>query len=132
MPNKNNLLSLIIFEGEFSKVHYALSVAATSAAAGKQTILFFAGDACICLTKDAGWKQLKSSNRNKHYVKLGLPGFEEMLKACIELSTRFMVCEMGLSLLKINKQLLRNDINIYEGGLFTFLEDSSNGQIIFI
>ena len=43
-----------------------------------------------------------------------------------------MVCEMGLSLLKIDKQLLRNDINIYEGGLFTFLEDSSNGQIIFI
>ena len=132
MQKKSKALSIIIFEGEFSKVHYALSIGATSAAAGKETILFFAGTACISLKKNLGWKLLQNSNINSDYIKQGLPDFEEMLQACIDLPIRFMVCEMGLNLLKINKQLLRNDINIAEGGLFTFLEDSSKGQIIFV
>tara|TARA_B100001123_G_C15176463_1_gene973538 strand:+ start:526 stop:924 length:399 start_codon:yes stop_codon:yes gene_type:complete len=132
MQNKNNSLSLIVFEGEFTRVHYALSIAAVSAAADKKTVLFFAGNACVCLTKNLGWKNLKNSNKNLDYINLGQPDFEQILKSCIDLSVSFMICEMGLSLLKIKKNLLRNDVNISEGGLFTFLQDSSKGQIIFI
>ncbi len=45
-PNK---LSIIVYSGQFDKVHYALVMASAAAAVGRPVTMFFTMDACIAL-----------------------------------------------------------------------------------
>ena len=63
----------------------------------------------------------------------GVAGFEELLESCAALGVRFLVCEMGLRAMDLKAAALREDLQLGEGGLVTFLTDASrDGAMLFV
>ena len=58
----------------------------------------------------------------------GVGDFETLLQACIELGARFIVCEMGLRSLDIDRASLRTDIPFTVAGIVTLLEETKPGM----
>lgn len=139
---KMEKLSLIVFTGNYDKLHYALATASAALTVNISTTLFFTMDAVKALTKDRfgfGWHYLNSNasisgkERDHELSKLGVAGFEELLAACRDLGAIFMICEMGLRSQSIQQSHLRQDLSYKQGGLVTFLsEETLGGQIVFI
>ena len=137
-------LSVVVFCGEFEKVHYALAMASAAVAVNRPATLFFTMDAIHGLRKAGadgkpGWSVLKcgdgtaAGERDREYARRGVATFEELLSACAELGVTFMVCEMGLRATGLSASELRDDIDIAEGGTVTFLNDASaDGSVVFI
>ena len=73
------------------------------------------------------------ARRDAQYGEHKVATFEELLEACVSMKVRFLVCEMGLRVLDIDRSDLRDDVPVEEGGIVTFLTDaSSDGAVIFI
>jgi len=138
-------LSLIVFSGTFEKVHYALVLAASAAAIGRPATLFFTMDACRALLKPgkdgaAAWRHLplesgtgEGGTVDDGYAAKGVATFEELLMACVEMNIQFMVCEMGLRAMGLDRAALRDDVPLQDGGVVTFLNDaSSDGAMMFV
>ena len=58
----------------------------------------------------------------------GVGDFETLLQACIELGARFIVCEMGLRSLAIDRTQLRTDVPFTVAGIVTLLEETRPGM----
>jgi peroxiredoxin family protein len=137
-------LSIIVFSGNYDRVHYALAAAAAAAAVNRPVTLFFTMAGLRALTRpDAGqpgWAALLPDEngqpplvRDLLYTENGIGGFEELLGACTELGVEFMVCEMGLRATGLARMDLREEIPVKEGGLVTFLAGASkDGVTLFI
>jgi len=132
-------LSVIVFSGDFDRVHYALAMAAAAAAVDTPATLFFTMGALRALRRaDAGgtpgWAALPgAAARDAELVARGVAGFETLYAACAALGVRFMVCEMGLAAEGLRRADLRDDAPIEEGGLVTFLADASaSGAVVFV
>jgi peroxiredoxin family protein len=137
--NAPDKLSLVVFSGDFERVHYALVLAAGAIASNKPVTLFFTMGAAKALMKEQGWTRLPSSEASsasamdKLFAERGIGTFEELLAACETLGVVFMVCEMGLKALGLDAADLRGDITIKPGGVVTFLADASkDGTMMFI
>ena len=139
-------LSVVVFSGEFDKVHYALVMASGAQASNRETTLFFTMGACHALLKkdERGaypWREMELSNqggggnggaRDDQFKGLGVGAFEELLSACVDMGVKFMVCEMGLRAEGLTRADLRDDVPFEEGGVVTFLNDASkDGSILF-
>ena len=130
-------LSIVVFSGDFDRVHYALAMAASAAALGTAATLLFTGAAVRALAADvegeAGWRALHAGDGraagqvDADYRGRGIAGFEELLAACAELGVRLIACEMGMRVGSLDRSALRADIAIQEAGLATFLADASAG-----
>ena len=137
MSSDRGGLSLVVFSGEFDRVHYALAMAASAAALGKPATLLFTGSALRALVADvdgeAGWRSLHSGDGRSggqtdgDYRARGVAGFEELLSACAELGVRLIACEMGMRVAGLDRGMLRTDVAVEEAGLATFLADASAG-----
>jgi peroxiredoxin family protein len=133
----NDSLSIVVFSGDFDRVHYALAMAASAAALGKAATLLVTGGAVRALAADtdgeAGWRALHAGDgrtagqADAEYRARGVAGFEELLAACAELGVRLIACEMGMRLAGLDRAALRGDVAIEEAGLATFLADASAG-----
>ena len=138
-------ISIVVFSGDFNKIHYALAMAGAAAAIDIPATLLFTMEATRALmaSQENAWQSLPAEG----IIKTGATGiemdkflrehkvasFEELLQACVSLDVKFMVCEMGLKAMKIDSKALRGDIPIKTGGLVTFFNDaSSNGQMMII
>ena len=141
----NEKLSIIVYDGHFDKVHYALVMASGAAAIGREVTLFFTMLASQALLKSGpdgrpGWVSMPLSNAagdgaswDARCRERNVANFEELLEACISMKVRFLVCEMGLRALEISREELREDVPIEEGGVVTFFTDAShNGSMLFI
>ena len=131
-------LSLIVFSGEYAKVHYALAAAAAAAAIGRPATLFFTMEAARALCADRGdgaegWRRLAGAEADAPWRARGVAGFDELIEACAELGVRFMVCEMGLRALGLERDSLRQDLSITVGGLVSFFNDAeADGAMLFL
>jgi len=142
-------LSIIICDGHFDKVHYALVMASAAAAIGRPVTLFFTMGACRALSPadddgKAAWRALpisagigeegqRGGDIDDGFSAKGIGTFEELLEACILLEVKFMVCEMGLRAVGMEGAPLRDDIPLEPGGVVTFIKDASkDGAMIFI
>lgn len=144
-------LSLVVYSGSFSRVHYALVMASAAAAVGTPATLFFTMEAARFLGKPhadgtPGWRDLPADPAagdaaavpsagavDDDYAKRGVAGFEELLLACTTFGVTFMVCEMGLKVTALEAAALRTDLDIAEGGVVSFLADASErGAMLFI
>lgn len=138
-------LSVIVFSGTFEKVHYALVLAASAAAIGRPATLFFTMEACRALLKPgedgvAAWRHLSLNSGegtggavDDGYAARGVATFEELLMACVEMGVQFMVCEMGLRAMGLERAALRDDVPLQDGGVVTFLNDASqDGAMLFV
>ena len=134
----NDKLPVVVFSGDFERVHYALAMAAAAAALGKAATLLFTGPAVHALAaamdgEEPGWRALRSgdgrsgSQVDADHRGRGVAGFEELLAACAELGVRLIACEMGMRTAGLDRAALRVDIVVEEAGLATFLADASAG-----
>ncbi|MEQ8194297.1 MAG: DsrE/DsrF/DrsH-like family protein [Rhodospirillales bacterium] len=142
---KPDSLAVVVFSGEFDKVHYALTLASAAAATNTPATLFFTMKACRAIMKpDANgtppWQIMPVSDGTEtgraldiRFKQRNVAAFEELMSACIELGVTFMVCEMGLRALNLARADLRDDIDFVEGGVVSFLNAASkNGVTLFI
>lgn len=138
-------LSVVVFSGTFEKVHYALVMAAAAAAVGRPATLFFTMESCQALLKPGAdgapsWRHLPAASGggsgggvDDGYAAKGVATFEELLTACVEMRVQFMVCEMGLRAMGIERAALRADVPLEDGGVVTFLNDASaDGAMLFV
>lgn len=132
-------LSIVVFSGEFDRIHYALVLAAGALASNRPVTLFFTMWAARALEAGGGWRRLKASDGrdgagfDADLTARGAAGFEELLEACLALGASLMVCEMGLKALGLELAALRKDLAITPGGVVTFLADASrDGAMLFI
>ena len=135
-------LSIIVYAGDYGRVHYALAMASAAAAMNKPVTLFFTMAAIRALTKHGGWRELPAGDvapgetggdQDSAMTGKGLAGFEELLEACVAFKVKFLICEMGLRALGLAKSDLRDDVAYEEGGIVTFLADASaTGSTLFI
>ena len=137
-------LSLIVFSGDFERVHYALALASAQAAINRPVTLFFTMGGVRALGKAdnkgaPGWAKLATGPgrtaraRDRAYGKQGVAQMEELIAACNEMGVTFMVCEMGLRAEGLTIKDLRPDIAVTEGGIVSFLNDASrHGAVMHI
>ena len=138
-------LSIIIFSGDFDKIHYALAMASAAAAVDMPVTLFFTMGASRALlaSPENAWMYLPAGQVaeagetgggvDNNFKQRTVATFEELLKACISLDVKFMVCDMGLRAMGLEGLALRGDVPIETGGMVTFFNDAhANGQMVFI
>ena len=122
-------LSIVVLDGSYQRVHYALAMAASQLAIGRPATLFFTMGAIRALLARRpdgapGWRALPGAARDDAMAANGLATFEELLGACAELGATILVCDMGLKAEGLTRADLRPDLTIGEGGLVTFLNDA--------
>ncbi len=134
MADGPDKLSIIVFDGRFDRVHYALVMASAAAATNRAATLFFTGHALPALAP-GGWRRLQGESEatNADFRKKGVADFEALLEACRDLGVRFIACEMGLRAAGLTEKDLDPDLPIEVAGVVTFLGDASKtGTIMFI
>jgi peroxiredoxin family protein len=131
-------LSVIVFSGDYDRVHYAFVMASAAAAVNTAVTLFFSMDACHALTPE-GWKALPASEGRKgadvdaDYAAKNVAQLEILIEACVAFDVRFIVCEMALRAKGLAFEDLRTDMPLESGGVVTFLTDASkDGAMVFI
>ena len=133
-------LSLVVFSGDFARVHYAMAMAAAALASNTPATLFFTMGACRALTRPSadgspGWHCLDgaAAEADAALKAKGLAGFAELLDACAVLGATMMVCEMGLKAIGLGLDDLDPALTISRGGLVTFLaEAEGDGGMVFV
>ena len=132
-------LSIVVFSGDFDRVHYALVMAAAAVASNTPVTLFFTMWAGRALGRERGWTRMKCSDgsaaeaMDARFQARNVADFETLIAACVALGVTFMVCEMGLKALDMDPDSLRPDVPVARGGVVTFLADASrNGAMVFV
>jgi peroxiredoxin family protein len=125
MTTNDGGVSVIVRAGDYESVHYALALAAAALAVNKPAVLFFTMAGIRALMEPPvldDWER-DALNRAR-----GVGDFETLLQACVELGARFIVCEMGLRSLAIDRNGLRADIPVTVAGIVTLLEETKPGM----
>jgi len=123
---KEGGLSIIVRSGDYESVHYALSLAAAAVAVNKQAVLFLTMGGIRALTGSP--PGLTDWGRDALMRERGVGDFETLLQACVELGAKFIVCEMGLRALDIDRTALRADVPVTIAGIVTLLEETKPGM----
>lgn len=119
-------LSIIVRSAAYEDAHYALALAAAALAVNKPAILFFTMGGLRALMGPP--PTLDDWGRDAINRARGVGDFETLLQACIELGARFIVCEMGLRSLGLDKARLRGDVPFTVAGIVTLLEETRPGM----
>jgi peroxiredoxin family protein len=119
-------VSVIVRAGDYESVHYALALAAAALAVNKPAVLFFTMAGIRAL--EGPPPPLADWHRDAINRKAGVGDFETLLEACVELGARFIVCEMGLRSLAIDRTGLRADVPFTIAGIVTLLEETKPGM----
>lgn len=136
-------LNIVVYDGHFDKVHYALAMAAAAAAIDRPVSLFFTMDACRALMRDdagqALWGAMPTTTgetgaaMDARFATDKIGTFEELLESCVEMEIAIMICEMGLRARGLDANDVRDDVPVTPGGLVTFLAGpAKDGQMVFI
>ncbi|SKA00292.1 Peroxiredoxin family protein [Enhydrobacter aerosaccus] len=119
-------LSLIVRSGDYESVHYALALASAALAINRPAILFFTLGGIRALLGPPA--TLDDWDRDELMRQRGIGDFETLLQACVELGARFIVCEMGLRALGIDRAQLRRDVPFTVAGIVTLLDETKPGM----
>ena len=132
-------VNVMVFSGDFERIHYAFSIAASAAAVNRPATLFFTMGALKALLKPSaegipGWTALAgASERDADFAACGVATFEELLAACASFHVKLMVCEMGLRATGLEIEDLRTDLEYTPGGIVSFLNDvGADGAVLFV
>ena len=118
-------LSIIVRSGKYEDAHYALAMASAALAINQPAVLFFTMGGLRALMQTPRLRDWQRDDINK---RRGVGDFETLLQACIELGARFIVCEMGLRSLAIDRAALRSDVPFTVAGIVTLLEETRPGM----
>jgi len=115
-------LSLILRSGDYESVHYGLALASAALAVNRPALLFFTMGAIRGLLGPPA--ELQDQARDAENRARGVGDYETLLAACVELGAGFIVCEMGLRSLGIDRAALRSDVPVRIAGIVTLLEET--------
>jgi peroxiredoxin family protein len=118
-------LSIILRSDRYEDAHYALAMASAALAVNQTAVLFFTMGGLRALMSPPA---LQDWDRDALNRQRGVGDFETLLQACIELGARFIVCEMGLRSLAIDRAGLRSDVPFTVAGIVTLLEETKTGM----
>jgi len=118
-------VSVIVRSGDYESAHYALALASAAVAVNQKAVLFFTMGGLRALMAPPA---LQDWDRDAVNRARGVGDFETLLQACIELGARFIVCEMGLRSLGIDRSELRTDVPFTVAGIVTLLEETKPGM----
>ena len=119
-------VSVIVRSGDYESAHYALALASAAVAVNQKAVLFFTMGGLRALMGPP--PELEDWQRDAVNKQRGVGDFETLLQACIELGARFIVCEMGLRSLAIDRAALRSDVPFTVAGIVTLLEETKPGM----
>jgi peroxiredoxin family protein len=119
-----NGVSVIVRKGDYESVHYALALASAALAINQKAVLFFTMAGIRTLTGPP--PGLDDWGRDAINRERGVGDFETLLQACVELGARFIVCEMGLRSLGIDRDQLRKDVPFTIAGIVTLYEETTS------
>ena len=120
-------LALVLHDGAFARLHYALVMASGAAAINRPVTLFFAGDAVAALQKT-----FTPPEEDDAYQRKGVAGFEELLDACSAFGVTIIACETALAIHGLTESDLNDELELSVGGFITFLNQAGDSQMIFI
>ena len=126
MKSPEGGVSVIVRSGDYENAHYALALAAAALAVNKPAVLFFTMAGIRAL--EGPPPPLPDWQRDALNRERGVGDFETLLQACVELGGRFIVCEMGLRSLAIDRSELRADVPFTVAGIVTLLEETRPGM----
>jgi len=121
-----NGVSIILRGGDYESAHYALALASAALAVNQPAVVFFTMGGIRALTGPP--PSLEDWGRDAQNRERGVGDFETLLQACVELGCRFIVCEMGLRSLGIDRASLRTDVPFTIAGIVTLLEETKPGM----
>tara|TARA_B100000242_G_C42644426_1_gene302949 strand:+ start:127 stop:525 length:399 start_codon:yes stop_codon:yes gene_type:complete len=126
--NSNNLI--ITFSNDFYKFHYALSLASTLKATGKDVKIFVSGYACNFIKHN--WKNYDKEAINEKLKRKKMGSIEQMFTYCKELEVKVFYCESAIEFLNINRNEITNLVSIKPKSMYSILNSYKQGEIIFI
>ena len=124
-------ISVILRSGDYENAHYALALASAALAVNKPAVLFFTMGGIRALMGPPPSLEnegLEDWGRDALNRARGVGDFETLLQACVELKAKFIVCEMGLRSLGIDRTALRADVPFTIAGIVTLLEETRPGM----
>lgn len=122
----NTGVSVIVRKGDYESAHYALALASAALAVNQKAVLFFTMAGIRALTGPP--PGLDDWGRDAINRERGVGDFEALLQACVELGARFIVCEMGLRSLGVDRASLRPDVPVTIAGIVTLYEETTAGM----
>ena len=126
--NSNNLI--ITFSNDFYKFHYALSLASTLKATGKDVRIFVSGYACNFIKRN--WQDYDKEGINEKLKRKKMGSIEDMFAYCKELEVEIFYCETAMEFLNINSREITNLVSIKPISMYSVLNTYKQGEIIFI
>ena len=126
--NSSNLV--ITFSNDFYKFHYALSLASTLKATGKDVRIFVSGYACNFIKQN--WQNYDKENINRKLKRKKMGSIEDMFAYCKELEVEIFYCETAMEFLNINSREITNLVSIKPKSMYSVLNSYKQGEIIFI
>ena len=126
--NSNNLI--IAFSKDLYKFHYALSLATSLKAIGKNVNIFISGYACNFIKKN--WKDYDKGGITEKLEGKKMVSIEEMFTYCKELEVEIFYCETAIDFLNISGKEITNVVNIAPKSMYSVLNSNKHGEIIFI
>ena len=123
---KSPPLGILLISGSHERAHYAFSLAAGAAALGRPVLLFAANAGCRALCTD--WSGVDDVGRDAVIRRRGVAGLGELREAARDIGVRLIACEAGLAAEAIERSALWDGVEV--GGMATFLEASSAGQLL--
>ena len=127
--SKSNSL-IITFSNDFYKFHYALSLASTLKATGRDVRIFVSGYACNFIKRN--WQDYDKEGINEKLKRKKMGSIEEMLAYCKELEVEIFYCESAIEFLNINTKEITNLVSIKPKSMYSVLNSYKQGEIIFI
>ena len=129
--DKTNLNNLIItFSKDLYKFHYALSLATSLKAIGKNVNIFISGYACNFIKKN--WRDYDTGGIAEKLEEKKMGSVEDMFAYCKELEVKVFYCETAIEFLNISSNEIINLVNIKPKSMYSVLNSYKQGEIIFI
>ena len=136
-------LGLVVFSGDYARVHYALVMASAALAIGRRVVLFFTMEACRALAtagqSGPGWHDLGADAKGRSavaqdsaFATARIATFEDLLDACRDLGARFIVCETGLRALGLASEALKPELGITIAGVVSFYQATKDADVLFV
>ena len=138
MCGENKGLGIIFHSGSYDRVYHGFSLALTTLALGRETVLFFGYWAMEYLKEDAQDK-VELDGEAEKYRKILKKNIErgdmqkisELIKQVKAMGARIYACTSSMGLLNITRDELVKEVD-KSAGLTTFLAETSDYQVIFI
>ena len=129
-PESNSSNLIITFSDDFYKFYYALSLASTLKATGKDSRIFISGYACNFIKQN--WQDYDKEAINEKLKRKKMGSIEEMFAYCKELEVKVFYCESAIEFLNINSNEITKLVSIKSKSMYSILNSYKQGEIIFI